>query len=63
MNQVPNRLDELNPENDYVIMCRTGVRSSQICEFLSNQNFLSVSNLTGGINEWAKKVDSSLPVY
>ena len=63
MNQIPNRLNELNPENDYVIICRTGVRSSQICEFLSNQNFRSIANLSGGINEWAKKVDSSLPVY
>ena len=63
MNQVPKRLEELNPNNNYVIMCRTGVRSSQICEFLSNQNFRSVSNLSGGINEWAKQIDSSLPVY
>ena len=63
MNQVPRRLDELNPDIDYVVMCRTGVRSSQICEFLSNQNFRSVANLSGGINAWSKQVDSSLPVY
>ena len=63
MNQIPNRLNELNPDVDYVVMCRTGVRSSQICEFLSNQNFRSIANLSGGINEWAKKVDSSLPIY
>ena len=63
MNDLPKRLDELNAETDYVIMCRTGVRSAQICEFLANQNFRSVANLTGGINEWAKKIDSSLPVY
>ncbi len=63
MNQVPKRLEELNPDNEYVVMCRTGVRSSQICEFLTNQNFRSVANLTGGINEWAKKIDSSLPIY
>jgi adenylyltransferase/sulfurtransferase len=63
MNQVPKRLDELNAETDYVIICRTGVRSAQICEFLANQNFKSVTNLTGGINEWAKKIDSSLPIY
>ena len=63
MNQVPKRLEELSPEKEYVIMCRTGVRSAQICEFLANQNFQSVSNLTGGINQWAKQIDSSLPVY
>ena len=63
MNQVPKRLEELSPEKEYVIMCRTGVRSAQICEFLANQNFQSVANLTGGINQWAKQIDSSLPVY
>ena len=63
MNELPKRLDELNADEDYVIMCRTGVRSAQICEFLANQNFKSVANLTGGINEWAKRVDDSLPVY
>ena len=63
MNDLPKRLDELNSDTDYVVMCRSGVRSAQICEFLSNQNFRSVSNLTGGINEWAKKIDSSLPIY
>ena len=63
MNDLPNRLDELNSETDYVVMCRTGVRSAQICEFLSNQNFRSVSNLTGGFNEWAKRVDTSLDIY
>ena len=63
MNELPKRLDELSADEDYVIMCRTGVRSAQICEFLANQNFKSVANLTGGINEWAKRVDDSLPVY
>ena len=63
MNQIPNRINELNPDVDYVVMCRTGARSSQICEFLSNQNFQSVANLAGGINEWAKQIDPSLPIY
>ena len=63
MNELHKRLDELNADEDYVVMCRTGVRSAQICEFLANQNFKSVANLTGGINEWAKRVDDSLPVY
>ena len=63
MNELPKRLDELNADEEYIIMCRTGVRSAQICEFLANQNFKSVANLTGGINEWAKRVDTSLAVY
>ena len=63
MNDIPKRLDELNVEDNYVIMCRTGVRSAQICEFLTNQNFKSVANLTGGINEWAQQVDPTQQVY
>ena len=63
MNELPKRLNELKADEDYVVMCRTGIRSAQICEFLANQNFKSVANLTGGINEWAKRVDDSLPVY
>ncbi len=63
MNDLPKRLDELNENIEYVIMCRTGVRSAQICEFLANQNFRSVANLTGGINEWAKQIDPAIPVY
>ncbi len=63
MNDVPSRLNELNVEEKYVIMCRTGVRSAQICEFLSNQNFKNVANLEGGINKWVKEVDPSQQVY
>ena len=64
LNQDNNKVYECSEcEKDYVIMCRTGVRSAQICEFLANQNFKSVSNLLGGINEWVQKVDSSQQVY
>ena len=63
MNDVPSRLNELNVEEKYVIMCRTGVRSAQICEFLANQNFKNVANLEGGINKWVKEVDPSQQVY
>tara|TARA_B100000945_G_C20378875_1_gene596101 strand:- start:215 stop:1351 length:1137 start_codon:yes stop_codon:yes gene_type:complete len=63
MNDLPNRLNELDIEQDYIIMCRTGVRSAQICEFLINNNFKSIANLIGGINEWVQKIDPSQPVY
>ena len=58
-----NSFQKLDENGNYVVMCRTGGRSAQICEFLTNQNFRSVSNLSGGINEWARKIDTSLPAY
>ena len=63
MNDIPKRLQELNENENYVIMCRTGVRSAQICDFLAKQNFKSVSNLIGGINEWVKQIDQTQQSY
>ena len=63
MNDLPDRLDELNLIENYVIMCRTGVRSAQVCEFLAKQNFKSIYNLVGGINEWVKAIDTDQQIY
>lgn len=63
MNDIPKRINELNADKNYVILCRTGVRSAQICEFLTNQHFKYISNLKGGINEWVQKIDTSQQVY
>ncbi len=63
MNEIPNNIKNFDTNSDYIILCRSGVRSAQICEFLIDNNFTSVSNLLGGINEWAKKIDKTLTVY
>jgi len=59
----PSRLGDFNPQEEIIVFCRTGVRSEQICEFLTNHNFKDVKNLKGGINAWAREIDPSLPVY
>ncbi len=63
MNEVPKRLEELSKENELVVMCRTGVRSSDIRDFLKNNDFKNVRNLTGGIRAWSEEIDPSVPVY
>ncbi len=63
MNQVPNRLDELNPESELVVMCRTGIRSSDVRDFLKNNDFKNVRNLLGGIRAWSEEIDPSVPIY
>jgi rhodanese-related sulfurtransferase len=40
-----------------------GGRSAKAVEFLRTAGFRKVKNLTGGINAWAKDVDTSLAVY
>lgn len=65
VDQLQSRLDEIESHKDkeIVCMCRSGSRSANACELLEKEGFSNVKNLKGGINEWARKIDSSLPVY
>lgn len=63
LDDLPGRVDELNADDEIVVMCRSGARSAKACEILEKNGFSNVSNLKGGINEWAKEIDNSLPVY
>ena len=56
-------LRELDPEKDLVVYCRTGHRSAIAVQQLASVGFARALNLRGGINEWARKIDPSLPTY
>ena len=63
MKEVPARLAELDPNEELVVMCKSGGRSMQVAQFLARNGFRSVANLTGGILAWSRDVDSSVPPY
>jgi rhodanese-related sulfurtransferase len=63
MNQVAARKDELAGAADVVVICHHGGRSMQVAMFLEKNGFPSVHNLAGGVDQWAKTVDPSMPVY
>lgn len=63
LDELPARFEELDKGKEIIVMCRSGARSAKACEFLQKNGFDNVSNLKGGVNEWAKEIDSSLPVY
>jgi adenylyltransferase/sulfurtransferase len=63
LNDLPSRMDELNPEDEIVMQCRSGARSARAAEFLLGQGFEKVSNLEGGILRWSDEVDPSIPKY
>ncbi|MDX1618970.1 MAG: rhodanese-like domain-containing protein [Balneolaceae bacterium] len=65
MGELQQRVDELEEHKDeeVVCMCRSGSRSARACNFLENRGFSDVKNLKGGINQWARDIDPSLPVY
>jgi rhodanese-related sulfurtransferase len=63
LNQIPQRLGELDSQQEMVVICHHGVRSRQACMYLVNSGFKNVSNLTGGIDAWSCNCDSSVPRY
>ena len=56
-------LADLDPDEDVVIYCRTGHRSAIAVKQLASVGFDRALNLRGGINEWARRIDPSLPTY
>ena len=65
LGDLPDRVNELEDHRDkeIVCLCRSGGRSAKACEILEQEGFEQVKNLKGGINQWAKEIDNSLPVY
>jgi rhodanese-related sulfurtransferase len=45
------------------VICHHGNRSSQVTAWLAQQGWKNVFNVSGGIDEYARKVDSSVGFY
>ncbi|MFC3835015.1 MULTISPECIES: rhodanese-like domain-containing protein [Deinococcus] len=52
------RHGELPKDRELVMICRSGARSARAGEYLEQQGYSQVANLTGGTNAW---VESGLP--
>ncbi len=63
LSELPDRLGELDRDQEIVIYCRTGVRSVWAANFLLDRGYLKPVNLTGGVHLWSDQVDSSVPKY
>ena len=63
MGQIADRLGELDPGRETVVICRSGGRSLEVARFLSSHGFDSVYNLVGGILAWSRDVDPRIPQY
>ncbi len=63
LGQLAARLSELDSADDMVLFCKSGARSTRALELLTSAGFKKVKNLKGGINAWAREVDTSLPIY
>ncbi|HCR70587.1 MAG TPA: rhodanese [Anaerolineae bacterium] len=64
-NEGPSALPESvqKKENPVYVLCHHGNRSKQVTMWLAQQGYENVFNVSGGIDEFANQVDSSIGVY
>ena len=63
LGELGQRYAELNPDQEIVTQCKSGMRSAKAADFLRQKGFRRVRNLKGGILDWIDKVDPSQPKY
>ncbi|MFQ5529319.1 MAG: molybdopterin-synthase adenylyltransferase MoeB [Gemmatimonadota bacterium] len=63
MEELEERIAEIDREAETILFCRTGRRSMEAVEFLHSLGYVRVLNLAGGINGWALDIDPSMPTY
>lgn len=61
--QLPQRFIELDPEQEIIVICHHGIRSLQAAQYLRQQGFRHVINLSGGVAAWASDCDLTMPRY
>jgi len=59
---IVNKHEELDKNIPIIVMCHSGVRSAQVCQYLEPLGY-NVANLEGGIHEWSLTIDPSVPQY
>jgi len=62
MGMLPVRHEEIDKEKPIIVICHTGVRSAQVCQYLETLGY-DATNLEGGIDAWSMQVDPSVPRY
>ncbi len=63
LGDLAKRLSELDPNAEIVAHCKSGARSQKAVDFLKQNGFKNVRNMTGGMLAWSDKVDPTVPKY
>ena len=58
MQVITQRLEELDPQRETMVLCEHGVRSMRVARFLVEQaGFENVGNMLGGMSAWEGPVE------
>ena len=63
MREIPARMHEIDSGAEVAVLCHHGGRSERVAQFLFMRGFANVHNVSGGIDAYAKRVDTTIPRY
>lgn len=54
---------EVDNESDIIMICHHGIRSRQMGYYMEQQGFKHITNLDGGVEQWAEDIDANMKRY
>lgn len=57
LGDLEQRINELNPEDEIYIICRTGNRSNMAANVMTEKGFVNIKNVVPGMSEWTGSVE------
>lgn len=63
MRELPSKLGKLDPLRETIMICHHGIRSRQMGYYMEQAGFNSITNLDGGVEQWAKDVETTMKRY
>ena len=63
MNELPYKIDSLDPHKETIMICHHGIRSRQMGYYMEQAGFKSITNLEGGVERWAEDVEPGMKRY
>ena len=63
ISEIQNKMHDFDEDQTIVFICHHGVRSRMVGVYFEQNDFKNIINLRGGIDSWAKTVDTNMPIY
>ncbi len=63
LSTLPQKFTDLDPNQQYYLHCKAGVRSMKALLFLREQGFKYLKSVKGGISAWSDEIDHDVPKY
>ena len=63
MSQITEKFKTLDSNRETVVICHHGIRSRRVGRYLEQAGFNNLINLSGGMAQWARTVDTQMATY